>query len=638
MDKPVRNAIERATQAIRHLLEDEFEAQLEGTFDILASGSVSATGGGALTQEQAGHRTAIVAAIERKRAAGMKPDEAVADYVRDAAFTTLNRFVALKMLEARGLVQQCVSRGPDSAGYGEFAGLAPGLLLLPEGRGYRLYLESIFDELSTEIKVLFDRRDPATALWPRRAAFEALLTFLNSPELDGIWADDETIGWVYQYFNGAEERKKMRDESQAPRNSRELAVRNQFFTPRYVVQFLVDNTLGRTWVEMHGGGTQLLESCEYLVRPIDEPFGTRPRKDPRDLRILDPACGSGHFLLYSFDLLLSIYEEAWAAADAAPASGLTGRTLRADYPELAQLREAAPRLIVEHNLYGVDIDARCAQIAALALWLRAQRAYQQQGLRADARPRIERTHIVIAEPMPEDRELAAAFAGELEKPFQQALFSRMIEEMRLAGELGTLLQVELSLADDIRRARRQYLAEQERPSLFPDLTPRIEQGRLDLSGVTDETVFQAAEETILAALRRFAESAGGADARRRLFAGDAAQGVALIDLVRTRFDVVLMNPPFGAASLAAKKEFEKAYPRTKNDIYAAFVERGIQLLHPGGMLGAITSRTGFFLSSFQKWREEILLKEAPPIVFADLGYGVMDAAMVEAAAYCLEKR
>ena len=251
---------------------------------------------------------------------------------------------------------------------------------------------------------------------------------------------------------------------------------------------------------------------------------------------------------------------------------------------------------------------------------------------------IERTHIVVAEPMPDDRELAAAFAGELDKPFQQALFSRMIEEMRLAGELGTLLQVELSLADDIRRARRQFLAEQERPSLFPDLRPKNEQGKLDLSGVTDETVFQDTEETILAALRRFAESAGGADARRRLFAGDAAQGVALIDLVRTRFDVVLMNPPFGAASLAAKKEFEKAYPRTKNDIYAAFVERGIQLLHPGGMLGAITSRTGFFLSSFQKWREEILLKEAPPVVFADLGYGVMDAAMVEAAAYCLEKR
>ena len=79
-----------------------------------------------------------------------------------------------------------------------------------------------------------------------------------------------------------------------------------------------------------------------------------------------------------------------------------------------------------------------------------------------------------------------------------------------------------------------------------------------------------------------------------------------------------------------------AYPRTKNDIYAAFVERGIEILHPRAHLGAITSRTGFFLSSFQKWREEILLKEAPPVVVADLGYGVMDDAMVEAAAYCLE--
>jgi type I restriction-modification system DNA methylase subunit len=106
--------------------------------------------------------------------------------------------------------------------------------------------------------------------------------------------------------------------------------------------------------------------------------------------------------------------------------------------------------------------------------------------------------------------------------------------------------------------------------------------------------------------------------------------------VRTKFDVVLMNPPFGACSLPAKKEFEKGYPRTKNDLYAAFVERGIQLLRPRGLLGAITSRTGFFLSSFQKWREDILLKETTPLVFADLGEGVLDSAMVEVAAYCLE--
>ncbi len=102
--------------------------------------------------------------------------------------------------------------------------------------------------------------------------------------------------------------------------------------------------------------------------------------------------------------------------------------------------------------------------------------------------------------------------------------------------------------------------------------------------------------------------------------------------------MVLMNPPFGAGSMRAKKDFDRAYPRTKNDVYAAFVERGIELLTARGRVGAITSRTGFFLSSFQKWREEILLEKAPPMIFADLGFGVLDRAMVETAAYCLEAR
>jgi type I restriction-modification system DNA methylase subunit len=98
-----------------------------------------------------------------------------------------------------------------------------------------------------------------------------------------------------------------------------------------------------------------------------------------------------------------------------------------------------------------------------------------------------------------------------------------------------------------------------------------------------------------------------------------------------------MNPPFGAASVDSKDYIKNAYPRTKNDLYAAFVERGLELLREGGTLGAITSRTGFFLTSFQKWREEILLKETQLIALADLGYGVLDTAMVETAAYVLRK-
>ena len=634
MDKDVRNRIQRATQEVRALLEREFGEQLEGLFDIRMNGVIAPEAGPHLTPRKRLLRAKLIASVEHFRSGGASPSEAVARYQRDAAFTTLNRFVALKMLEARQLLQECVSRGDQSAGFREFVGLAPGLAQMPD-HGYRLYIESIFDEIGREVGVLFDRRDPASLLWPRRNTLRELLATLNAADLADVWAQDETIGWVYQFFNSGDERRQMREESQAPRNSRELAVRNQFFTPRYVVQFLTENTLGRSWFQMRSGDTALADRWEYFVR--DEGVAVRREiKDPRDLKILDPACGSGHFLLYAFDLLLDMYEEAWG--DPQQPRSEAGTTLREDYGDVPSLRRSLPALIVQHNLHGVEIDPRAAQITALALWLRAQRAYKEFNVTPTERMPITQTHIVIAEPMPGDHAMVDDFAAGLEPPLLRDLFRKMIGEMTLAGELGSLLQVERAIAAELHRAREQFVRERsETKPRLPGLEPERRQGELDLSGVDDDAFFHEAETLIVDALRRFAESTTGeAGVRRRLFAGDAAQGVALIELLRMRFDVVLMNPPFGAGSVIAKQAFDKAYPRTKNDLYAAFVERGIQLLHERGMLGAITSRTGFFLSSFQKWREEILLEEAPPTVFADLGYGVLDGAMVEVAAYCLE--
>lgn len=644
MEKETRHRLERLTQQARRLLEQEFREQLEGRYDILLDGRIPLAPGAHLSPRERVLWDKLVAAVAHKRSQGVTSSAAVAAYLREAAFHTLNRFVALKMLEARKLVQECISHGEDSTGFKEFIALAPGLVALPD-KGYRLYIETLFDEIAQEVRALFDRRDAATLLWPRRQALLDLLAALNDPDITSIWGEDETIGWVYQYFNGEDERRQMRAESQAPRNSRELAVRNQFFTPRYVVQFLTDNSLGRMWREMRGADTQL-DHLDYLVKP-EEGFEERAPKDPRDLRVLDPACGSGHFLLYAFDLLagdptrslFGIYEEAWRA-EPAPKSEVTGRTLKEDYGSELALRRVIPELILKHNLYGVDIDPRAAQIASLALWMRAQRAYNDHKIPAQDRPLIARTNIVTAEPMPGDRSMVAEFASTLRPNVLGDLFQRMVEEMRLAGELGSLLKIDHALESAVAAARKQFV-DTKKPEQFalPGFErPKMQQLEFDLSGISDESFFDSAEERIMQALESYVAGAPATlSVRRQLFAEDAAQGIAFIDLCRKRFDVVLMNPPFGAGSLAAKKAFELAYPRTKNDVYAAFVERGIELLHPTCYLGAITSRTGFFLSSFQKWREEILLKEAPPTVFADLGMGVLDSAMVEVAAYCLRK-
>ena len=639
MEQATRNALLGATAAARRLLDKDYREQLDATFDVRVGRPIPASGGPQLTPAQAAQRVRILAAIQRKCDQGMSDDKAIESYLRDACSTTVNRYVALKMLEARKVVQECVSKGEASSGYVEFCLLAPGIAALPNSAGYRLYLECLFDELSTEIKVLFDRRDPAAILWPRRAAFVALLKTINDALLSTVWGSDETIGWVYQYFNSVEERQGMREASPAPRDSYELAVRNQFFTPRYVVEFLVDNTLGRTWIEMHPG-TSLRDACRYFVETDHRP--ERAPKDPRDLRVLDPACGSGHFLLYAFDLLATIYREAWEA-DWPTRHGADRQTLREAFPDRAALDRAVPALIAERNLHGVDIDARAAQIAAFAIWLRAQRAWVEADVTVSDRPRIRRTGIVVAEPMPGDAAMVDEFARSLRPPLLGKVFRTMVEAMRLAADLGTLLKIERTMEVPIREAGEALRRTPEMLQGGFDFAepPSPRQGPFDLTDL-DEASLATVDARLVEALHAFAGNAAGADGtRRRLFRDDAAQGVALIEAVRARYDVVLMNPPFGAACLGeggdSKRAFEAAYPRTKNDLYAAFVERGVDLLHRGAYLGAITSRTGFFLTSFRRWREEVILAEAPPVVFADLGHGVMDAAMVEAAAYCLHK-
>ena len=200
-------------------------------------------------------------------------------------------------------------------------------------------------------------------------------------------------------------------------------------------------------------------------------------------------------------------------------------------------------------------------------------------------------------------------------PLDAELFEHTLFMLKGLPELGVLLQVERELPQLIRKVFGEH------GSLFKD---------------ADTEQWAQAETRLRAALTDFAQAAR-ASYQGRLFAQDALQGLRLIDLTREVFDVVVMNPPFGALAANTKDRLAKAYPRSKNDLLAIFVERGLELMRPGGRLGAITSRTCFFLSSFQKWREEIVLGVATPEVMADLGHGVMDDAMVEAAAYVLEK-
>ncbi len=606
-------------------------------------------------------------------------DGAVYDLLQEQGFTALNRLCALRMAEERKLIIQCVGKGQQSEGF-ELFEYHTGKTdeSYPVEVRYQQFLYAFFDELALDLGALFARYSPQGLLFPSPQALAALLAEINHPDLAPLWAEDETIGWIYQYWNSQEERRAMRDASASPRNSRELAVRNQFFTPRYVVEFLTDNTLGRIWYEMMQGRTMLKEQCRYLVRRPNEIFLApgetasetpvadnlsqeellrqpvhiphRPLKDPREIRLLDPACGSMHFGLYAFDLFEAIYAEAWDLAERSKAEGgantpefLSFARLVASFPSKAAFLREVPRLIIEHNIHGIDIDPRAAQVAGLSLWLRAQRTWHRQNVPASERPAIRRSNIVCAEPMPGEKELLREFVEQTfpleERPIFQRLLEAVFEKMQLAGEAGSLLKIEEEIQTAIAEARTRWKAGPRLTQglLFGGGDPTTAQDELDLSGVTDELFWERVEDRIYAALGEYAAQAESTGYSRRLFAEDTAKGFAFIEICRKRYEAVVMNPPFGACTSMAKRFIEEDYPFSRSDIYGAFIERGVGLLEMRGFIGAITNRTGFFLKAFRQWREDFILPNAVPSVFADLGSGVLDAALVETAAYCLSK-
>ena len=198
------------------------------------------------------------------------------------------------------------------------------------------------------------------------------------------------------------------------------------------------------------------------------------------------------------------------------------------------------------------------------------------------------------------RALLEEFVTKLQPPILGQLVRVVFDRMQLAEEAGSLLRIGADIADAVAEAKKQWPTrpKAEQLVLWPeDKRPQAEQLSLfDVSGITDKEFWHQAQARVLDLLQTYARhAANGTGLQRQLFADDAARGFAFFDLCRQQFDVVLMNPPFGGGSKPSKVYVEKVYPRTKNDVYAAFVEWGLQLLYAGGMLGAITSRTGFFL-------------------------------------------
>lgn len=572
--------------------------------------------------------------------------KAVQQLTAEQAFTILNRFCAVRMCEERELIMPSIAEGYDSAGFVSYDMVTGQGAVGTRYERYCWYIQSLYDELSIELPSVFDRYSPYGLMWPDEATLTKLFELIKNENLTAFydehtgetvdfWRENETLGWIFQYYNSLEERRKMREESNRPRNSREMAVRNQFFTPDYVVRFLTDNSLGRIWYEMTGGHTTITELCQYMIHRPNEVLPQRPIKDPTEMSMLDPACGSMHFGLYTFDVMEAIYMDAW---DNQPEL-LTKYRYTETRESFARL---VPKLILENNIYGAEIDPRALQIAALSLWLRAQQSWSKLGVPREERPVIERSHLVLAEPMPGNKRMLKLLTEQLDKPMQRLLV-KIWEKMQYAGEAGLLIKMEQEIEAEIEDLRKNWSkvnatqsaslfdSDEKKAKIYVANEKIAKLDKKEAKAAFFATIVEKLQEALRTVSSRLSEEEGY---ENTLFANDAVRGFAFIELCQKRYDVILMNPPFGEGSECTIGYLDDHYPCWCKNLVCAFFDRMQELLEDNGLVGSIFDRTVLIKSSYEPFRKKNICGFISAC--ADTGWGVLDAN-VETSTLVLSK-
>lgn len=514
--------------------------------------------------EAQANRKRIEQLLDDEVDAGLDRAAAVAKLIKETAFTHLNRLVAFKLLEARKLVRGVLAKHHQANGFlmwlvdrpeeeklynqGDSPNDRDGFGEAPRDRAYRHFLLWQSAELAKEIRVLFDPDNIPSLLFPRPGALKELIDALNAEERNADWApgNEETVGWVYQFFNSEELEAAFAEARLSGKKfaKEDIPSVTQLFTPRPTVRFLVENTLGRLWVRMHPD-SRLREQLGCLV-PLPDEAPAASMKPVEEIRVLDPACGSMHFGLIAFDLLTEMYREELERA------GTPGWPAEPSVSSEAEI----PAAILAHNLYGIDIDQRAVQLSALALYLKAKSANREA--------RLEESNLACADVAIFRGQHLNKIMGEMALPrgVTRDLFVKFRDSLEEASQMGTLVRLETNFQN--------FQSERLREAIDAYVLKKREEG-------IDESYF----------------------------ANETGKGLRLLEALERRYDVVFTNPPYVSARKmnAEMSRFMKAnYKSAKGDLFAAFIQRCLELASEEGLVGMLTMHSFMFISSYEKLR------------------------------------
>lgn len=490
--------------------------------------------------------------------------------IEEVAYTWFNRLIAIRFMEVNDYLPSHIRVLSSESGK-----LEPDLVTTPfdaelpftaeeEAHIFQLKQDNKLDEV---FRILFLKQCNALneilpALFEKTKNYTELLLSLSVIDQDGVVyhlihdipEDDfnierggqvEIIGWLYQYYNT--EPKAAAFAKNGKITKEEIPAVTQLFTPDWIVRYMVENSLGRLWVEGHPD-CGLKENWKYYLEEAQQEPEVQAklaeiRKEyaslnPEDIKLIDPCMGSGHILVYAFDVLMQIYESA-------------------GYSQ----RDAA-KSILEHNIYGLDIDDRAYQLAYFAVMMKA-RQYNRRILNGE-----NTCHVYAVQESNSINRAHLKYFGagmdDIEKNAAKMQLEGLLDTLTDAKEYGSILNVESCNWDLLRR----FVAAEDTDG----------QISMDSVGVEDT----------------------------------AEQLNRLIDIGETmarKYWVTVTNPPYAnTGSLGAKVNsfVKKNYQDSKADLYSVFIERCAQMIVHGGYQAMITQHSWMFLTSFQKLREKMM--------------------------------
>jgi hypothetical protein len=499
---------------------------------------------------------------------GTKAD-AYEKLIEEFTFTLFNRLAALKVMEAHALNPEIITRRSQH-GDRSFAHLL-WLEQNPDRRsdeqeGLLRFMEDQLNELADNIP-LYSLQHPYHLL-PTAIELNSIINAFNLVETDAqvetdIWKSDDVLGWLYESYNNY--KKTSHKESGDKTEYNKVSIQSQVYTPRWVVKFLVDNSLGKLYLEMFPDSA-IKEKYKIIYAPKAQ---IREKKPLTEIRLIDPAVGSGNFLLYAFDLFYDLYHD-------------QKDNYGARYEE-----SNIPELIIRNNLHGVDLDDRAVQLAQLGLYIKAKRQERST--------KIEHFNIVSSDFfLPNYLEVKHLFEnGERLSSELEKIVTDLWVDLQKAYKFGSLIKLEEKFNLQLHSLEDKEIKEL---NLFTEQNlANYEQFRENFFTNLQKVVAHNTERQGLTFLNTKTHDA-----------------ITFLQLFTQKYDVAVANPPYTDSAdfgPELKKFINNNYKKPdkfNSNLYATFIQRCYELTNKAGYIALIHMNTFMFIKSFEDVRKWII--------------------------------